>query len=201
MGNEHDLSPVLTVVSGPVHGVSFRLGPELRVIGRDASADFVIDDRKISRKHATVEIVDGRVMLADAGSTNGTWLNGERITDARALRDGDRIRIGNVGLRFFDPAAAATDPIGTLHYVPAPTDQVPARPNDGADRWSGRGVGRPEHGTTRPARNGAALRSVGGPTMTLDEVMPDTTRSGRTVLTVAGVLAMVAWFAWAYLIW
>nr|MDT0658324.1 FHA domain-containing protein [Micromonospora sp. DSM 115978] len=194
MWDEHDLSPVLTVVSGPVQGVSFRLGPGLRVIGRDESADFVIDDRKISRKHATVEVVAGTAVLTDVGSTNGTWVNGERVTDVRHLRDGDRIRLGNVGLRFFDPAAAATDPVGALLYAP-PRSTAPA---------AGTAVGAtPATGT--PAINaapaGAALRSAGGPTLTLSEVMPSNTRSGRMLLTIGGALAMVAWLTWAYLIW
>lgn len=118
MSDELNLLPLLTVANGPLRGASFRLRPGTRRIGRDEGVDIVIDDRKVSRRHATVELVDGRALLTDCGSTNGTWLNDQRISQVRELRDGDRVRVGHVELRFFDPAAALTDPVGAIRYTP-----------------------------------------------------------------------------------
>lgn len=70
-------------------------------LGRDGSADFVVDDPGVSRRHAEVRIShDGphlQVLLRDLGSTNGTYLNGEQVGDEE-LRDGDRITLGRSSL-------------------------------------------------------------------------------------------------------
>ncbi|MFC7545827.1 FHA domain-containing protein [Plantactinospora sp. GCM10030261] len=114
MWNESDLLPGLTVTNGPWQGVSFRLRAGTWLIGRHEDADFMLEDPKVSRRHARVELVDGRVLVTDLGSTNGTWLNEQRITEATELHDGDRIRLGQVRLRYFDPSTATTDPVGSL---------------------------------------------------------------------------------------
>jgi pSer/pThr/pTyr-binding forkhead associated (FHA) protein len=119
-------SPLLTVVSGPLRGASFRLRPGSLTIGRGGDVDIAIDDRRVSRRHAAVEPAPGGAVLSDAGSTNGTWLNDQRLTGPALLRDGDRIRVGRVELRFFDPGSAPTDPVGTLRYAP-PAQPGPAR--------------------------------------------------------------------------
>ena len=120
MADELCLMPLLTVLSGPMRGSNFRLRAGWRTIGRGEGVDIVIDDCRVSRRHATVELTAGRAVLRDAGSTNGTWLNDRRVTAEAELRDGDRLRVGGVELRFFDPGSAATDPVGTPRYVPPP---------------------------------------------------------------------------------
>jgi len=89
----------LTVVQGP---------PELRgmalpvtgtvVIGRSPGADIVIGDDFVSGRHARVSPVNDEIVLEDLGSTNGTVLNGSRVTHATTLRPGDRIDVGAVRL-------------------------------------------------------------------------------------------------------
>ncbi|GAA3748241.1 hypothetical protein GCM10022225_35260 [Plantactinospora mayteni] len=133
MSDQLELLPILTVTSGPLRGASFRLHPGVRRIGREDGVDVLLDDPKVSRWHATVELAAGRVLLTDTGSTNGTWLNDERLSGHTELRDGDRIRLGNLELRFFDPGAAATDQLGTFRRslappVPAPTGSALAEP-------------------------------------------------------------------------
>jgi pSer/pThr/pTyr-binding forkhead associated (FHA) protein len=109
---ETGLTPVLTVVNGAIRGASFPLRPGSRVIGRAATADIVLDDLHVSRRHAAVRLAAGRVSLADMGSTNGTWVNDELVLGVARLNDSDRIRIGRIELRFFDPGLALTDPVG-----------------------------------------------------------------------------------------
>lgn len=89
-------------------------GPPLRllidrggVVGRDARADYVIEHPTISRRHAELRIVDGRVAIVDLGSANGTRVNHQPITDARVLNDGDWIQFGRVSARFFSQDSAA----------------------------------------------------------------------------------------------
>jgi hypothetical protein len=66
-----------------------------QVLGRDASADICLPDPAISRRHARVRRgVDG-VWLEDLRSTNGTYINGNRLTVPYRLRDGAEVRFGN----------------------------------------------------------------------------------------------------------
>jgi hypothetical protein len=68
-------------------------------IGRDAGNDIVLNDEAASTKHAIVTFRDGEWWTEDAGSTNGTLVNGTRIWDAERLHFGDEIDIGRIGLR------------------------------------------------------------------------------------------------------
>lgn len=70
------------------------------LIGRDSSScDLVVDDPSVSRKHASLSLIAGRLMIIDDGSTNGTFMNGIRIGDQPvALRLGQKIVIGKVSL-------------------------------------------------------------------------------------------------------
>ena len=71
------------------------------VLGRDPTVDIVVDDPGVSRRHAALRVVrDGGDVVAtvhDLGSTNGTYVNGERVADA-ALRVGDQLTLGQTGL-------------------------------------------------------------------------------------------------------
>ena len=75
----------------------------LTVIGRDALADIVLDDPGISRRHSEVRVTnDGPHLVTsirDLRSTNGTFVNGERITSVR-LQDGDRLTVGRTAVVF-----------------------------------------------------------------------------------------------------
>lgn len=91
----------LSVMSGISAGQVFALDGTEHVLGRGTEADVWIDDVGCSRRHARIRCgSDGRYMLEDLGSTNGTFVNGSRI-EACEVRPGDRIQIGpNVTLRF-----------------------------------------------------------------------------------------------------
>ncbi len=92
--------------------VSLRPGASV-VVGRTYPSDAVVDDPSLSRQHARFSADAGGVTLEDLESTNGTWVNGERVTKAR-VSYGDVIRIGDVA--------------ASLHVVPA-------RGVDGHDRF------------------------------------------------------------------
>lgn len=84
----------LTVFEGDAAGIQFRLrGPGIRV-GRDRRiCEIILDDPRISRVHAELQVRGGVVILVDNESSNGTWVNGKRIERA-SLREGDIIRFG-----------------------------------------------------------------------------------------------------------
>jgi hypothetical protein len=91
--------PFLTDPTGREHPLT----GDLIVIGRAVENDVVITSKRVSREHARVRRDGWRVMLEDMGSTNGTFLNDERLLSPTALHDEDRIQVGDVVLTFHDP--------------------------------------------------------------------------------------------------
>ena len=73
----------------------YSLNDEKITIGRSSSCSIPIPDRFLSRQHAEIVRVDGEWFVTDAGSVNGTYLNGDRVNDRARLRPGDRITIGD----------------------------------------------------------------------------------------------------------
>ncbi len=72
-------------------------------IGRAVTNDIVITSKRVSREHARIRRDAWRRILEDLGSTNGTFLNTERVVNKRELRDRDRIKIGDVIFTYHDP--------------------------------------------------------------------------------------------------
>ncbi len=91
--------PSLTDPTGREH----LLTGQTTTIGRALENDIVITSKRISREHARVRREGWRAILEDMGSTNGTFLNEERILHPMELHDKDRITIGDVTLIFNDP--------------------------------------------------------------------------------------------------
>lgn len=96
---EQRVHAFLTVMTGPNVGQMYRLAGE-STVGRTERADVVIPDHEISRRHARIRVLEGRVTVEDLGSTNGTFVNGNRV-DHQDLKDGDKLQFGtNVVLKF-----------------------------------------------------------------------------------------------------
>ena len=75
---------------------TFRLpAGSIKTIGRAPRADFVVDAPLVSRLHCRVTATDEAVEVVDLGSTNGTYINDERVTTGR-IKSGDRLRVGRV---------------------------------------------------------------------------------------------------------
>lgn len=72
-------------------------------IGRSLSNEVVVQDAEVSRHHASVEVRGNDHILTDAGSRNGTSLNGSRISGPVRLKHGDRIEVGNTSVIFHRP--------------------------------------------------------------------------------------------------
>jgi diguanylate cyclase (GGDEF)-like protein len=84
------------VLTGLNVGEMFRVGENPLVVGRGDDAGIKLSDDAVSRRHASLQVIDGHAFVEDLGSRNGTWINGERIqAGARPLRDGDKIQIGS----------------------------------------------------------------------------------------------------------
>ncbi len=81
----------------PVHRFIVREGKPV-TIGRTAEFDVVLDNQSISRDHAVVEHDKGCDYLTDNGSTNGTWVNGKKITKRTRIADEDEIMVGKFSM-------------------------------------------------------------------------------------------------------
>jgi predicted component of type VI protein secretion system len=115
----------LVMRSGPTPGKVFELSKNENYIGRDISNDIVVNDSEVSRKHARLVLQAGSFVLEDLGSTNGTFVNGQRLMGPHVLKPGELIMLGeNVGLAFeagYDENAtmvASAGPAAT--YTPPP---------------------------------------------------------------------------------
>jgi ABC transport system ATP-binding/permease protein len=86
----------VVVTRGPLAGRCYAVGTEL-VIGRQ-DAELLLDDPQVSRRHAVVRAIDGKLEVEDLGSANGTFVNGARVDEPQRLGSGDEIAIGPVVL-------------------------------------------------------------------------------------------------------
>ena len=101
------MSPQLELISG-VRGWRVELAADRSTIGKATENDITVDDdATASGLHAVLERFAAGWCVTDLGSSNGTWVNGERIWASRRLRHGDEIRIGRTRLIFRDPLTAA----------------------------------------------------------------------------------------------
>lgn len=144
-GGRKPVAAVLIVQTGPRTGQRLRLDADFATLGRHPSSDLQLDperDLEVSARHAAVFRQGPTFVVRDLGSTNGTWLNGERVRSDEALEPGDRIRLGARGpeVEFTlttiehrpPPRMADPDPIAPPHVRPAP-GQPAAAPRAGAD--------------------------------------------------------------------
>jgi hypothetical protein len=97
----------LKFISGKYQGGEFPLKAEKQVvIGRSSELDMVLVEDMVSRKHAKISLAGGKIVIEDLGSTNGTFVNGEKVKQAR-LKEGDRILIGTSILKLVQTATEA----------------------------------------------------------------------------------------------
>lgn len=112
----------LIMRTGPTPGKVFELDKSEIYLGRDVSNDIVVNDSEVSRKHARMIMQAGGYILEDLGSTNGTFVGGQRLMGPHGLRPGEVVMLGeNVTLAF----EVGYDPDATMVAAPA---QMPARP-------------------------------------------------------------------------
>jgi hypothetical protein len=140
----------LEILEGAEAGAQIPVSDSL-VIGRADEADLTLADAGVSRNHARVSGGAGGASIEDLGSSNGTFVNGERVEGSRALSDGDQIQLGGAILRvsegtaetqmidpgateaYAGPAVAATpepevqEPPAEKPFIPAPVPPEPAQ--------------------------------------------------------------------------
>lgn len=107
-------------------------------IGRSKSNGICIGDQYISRCHAAIQYLKGKgFILIDFNSTNGSYVNGERIYQPREIQDGDSIRLGNLIFQFFINLSTQILPIVAIEQlmqlIPNQDELSTRRPKDFSD--------------------------------------------------------------------
>jgi pSer/pThr/pTyr-binding forkhead associated (FHA) protein/S1-C subfamily serine protease len=182
------MSGHLAILSGARAGARDPLGGNFVSIGRHPTCDIRFDperDLDVSSRHAVLFLKEGHWHLRDLGSTNGTYVNGTRITGERALAEGDVIRFGATGpeARF-----VSRDDISTDRRNDGTTERTV--PIDGAP-------GPEVPGTVEQPEPEPALPLEGTTTRVRIEVARNT-RTLRNVAAVLGVLAVAALGGWLW---
>jgi len=88
----------LAIEGGPQTGLTYVLGPGNTVAGRGSDAAIFLPDVTVSREHVRFSVDSNGLSMSDLGSTNGTYVNGERLL-AGTLKEGDELMIGKYHLR------------------------------------------------------------------------------------------------------
>ncbi len=138
MSDEPSSGYALRFISGKYQGGEYPLPDDKEiVIGRGGELDIVLVEDMVSRKHAKITTQQGKVVIQDLGSTNGTFVNGEKIKRFR-LKEGDRVLIGTSILKLISQADAQQDNAGfTREELNANLDALGRRQANKADVTSG----------------------------------------------------------------
>lgn len=123
---------VLRFISGKYQGGEFPLTEGVRVVvGRSSDLDMVLVEEMVSRRHAHIEMRTGVVYVEDLGSTNGTFVNGERVEKA-SLTEGDRLLIGTSILKLVSVDDAPPGSRRNLHEVALVKETVRTQQGSGS---------------------------------------------------------------------
>ena len=103
----------LVMHSGPTPGKIFPMEGDVITIGREAGNGIIINDAEVSRKHTQFVFQGGKYIVTDLGSTNGTFVNGQRLTGQHVLQPGEVISLGEQINLLFE-AVVPIDPNATM---------------------------------------------------------------------------------------
>lgn len=110
----------LVVRRGPQPNQIYEITKEVTTLGRDITNDIVMNDREASRHHLRLVRSGGNITIEDLGSTNGTFVNGKRVSGVTPLQNGDMVGLGEtVTLGFEAHRPQAAQP------APSPSPSVP----------------------------------------------------------------------------
>ena len=136
-----------TMRSGPTVGKTYPLDAQEITIGRDAVNTITINDAEVSRKHARMELRGSAYVIQDLGSTNGTFVNGTRVSAMQVLNPGDTVAFGEGIVLVYEPAAGS-ERNDTFEQAPPGSSQATAQSPS------------PSHSQTQPRpKTGTCLRT------------------------------------------
>lgn len=147
------------------------IGATAVVIGRDESADIRVEDKKVSRRHASFKLIDGEPWVEDLGSANGVKINGKRINKRQKIVGDDKVKVGGyqVTLRDLSEETGSTSP----KEDPRATNDRPRAKSSHVGADLREGISRDEVTPNRTQGLGAtAVKAKKGPTLPDDGRSP-----------------------------
>jgi pSer/pThr/pTyr-binding forkhead associated (FHA) protein len=197
---------ILTLRTGAQEGKVFTLDKGTVILGRDTTNDIVLPDAEVSRRHSRMSLSPQGYVLEDLGSTNGTFVNGERLSGPHLLIPGDQIGLSQKLILSFDLASeskATTLAVEPLGEEPAEEPFFKAEVEDPAEdiAWE-RIKDAPVEEVQEPAR--AKERPRGDDFEVLREAVSEKKRSTRWIIAGIGCAALVVicgvvfWYMDAY---
>jgi predicted component of type VI protein secretion system len=139
----------LVILNQGMTGRLFDLNVERTTVGRVDDNTFQIADASVSSHHAEIILRGDDIVIKDLNSTNGTFINNEKITET-VLKPGQTLRFGQVDLKI-DDGKSVTGPSAPA-YAPSPAPAAPKKQTEGSTMVMTRGVSLSEleQGGTRP---------------------------------------------------
>jgi len=104
-------APLLVIRRQDASPAQIEWDKPILMLGRDSANDIIIDHPLASRRHARLEHDENGYFVRDLESTNGTYLNGDRIEGARPLRNQDKVWVADTEIIFNDPEATQKGPL------------------------------------------------------------------------------------------
>ncbi len=135
----------LIVRRGPQPNQIYELNKDVISLGRDITNDIVINDPEVSRHHTKITRGGGGYTLEDLGSTNGTFVNGQRLTGARPLNGGDLVGLGETVTLSYETAMIPAQMAGPAPGAGTMVGQSPLAQNPYAQPQAGQ-AGQPAPG-------------------------------------------------------
>lgn len=133
----------LTIQNGPKIGETFELDKDDVRIGRGTANDIVLPEKEISREHARLYIQPGGYVIEDLGSTNGTYIDGQRLIGPHLLVSGETISLGEKINLVYEPII---DPDATIvPSLTAPSAQVTTPVSETSDEPQPEQTVQPQH--------------------------------------------------------
>jgi len=129
----------LVMRSGPTPGTVYPLEEDQIMVGRDSTNNVPINDAEMSRRHARLTFQGGKYVIEDVGSTNGTFVNGQRLAGPYVLKAGDVVSFGEQIVLMYDavnadPGATLATPRKSARAAAPPAPMAPPPP---AQAYSG----------------------------------------------------------------
>ena len=173
---------------GPLRGTAYALRRGNQLIGRGADADLIVSSPHLSRRHAYVSWDGQIVSIADAGSLNGTTINGTAVQGSGSLRPGDVLGLGDLELRYEGPGADETGELLAVGWEAPRFDNRFARDNYGDINQAGRDINIDQRNEYRFTEDNP-----------LDEVFQGQ-GPGRLLVVIGLVIALSGFAGWMYVI-
>jgi pSer/pThr/pTyr-binding forkhead associated (FHA) protein len=145
----------LVMRSGPTPGAVYPLEGDQIMVGRDSSNAVAINDAEVSRRHARLIFQGGKYVIEDLGSTNGTFVNGQRLSGPHVLKAGDVVAFGEQIVLMYDaanidPGATVASPRNAVR--PSPSMPAPVIPPPPAQNYAGQVPASPMAPVATPPR-------------------------------------------------